>query len=372
MPAGIYIHVPFCMAKCQYCDFYSIVGNETTVDGFAGALLSEIEILGRSKWKERVYNTIYFGGGTPPLLGDKNISRVLQSIRGRFNISPRSEIAMEINPETSSPEFFQALREFGLNRLSIGVQSFDNDQLQILGRIHSVNSAVEAIDNAFAAGFENISLDLIFGIPGQSIESWRATLDQAIAKNPTHISAYGLTIEKGTPYHKMVDSGELALVDDDNQAEMYSATNEMLSSAGYKRYEVSNFAKPGFECRHNFKYWRDDKYVGLGPSAHSYDGEKRTANQKNLDKYIANLGKGKLPISFRETLTDKQRAEEWLLLGLRLAEGIDYNLAKEVINDQVKTDFIKQGYLRKKLNKIALTDKGFLMADEIIVKLLKS
>jgi len=371
MPAGIYVHIPFCLAKCPYCDFYSIVGDDSLVDIFAKALLTEIDILAKTKWKDRVYNSIYIGGGTPPLLGDKNISDLLQKLRQNFNISPRSEITIEVNPETATAAFFESMRAIGVNRVSIGAQSFDDGLLKTLGRVHTAETAAKAVESATAIGFDNVSLDLMFGIPGQTMEIWRDTLNQATAKKTKHVSAYCLTIEKDTPFDKMVKSGELHLPGNEIQAEMYSLMNEMLLSAGLKRYEVSNFAQTGFECRHNFKYWKDDKYVGLGPAGHAYDGERRTANYKNFDKYLFALEKGKLPINFKEKLTDQQRAEERLLLGLRLADGVEYNLVRVIINDKQLVEFIKQGYVRKKINKIALTDKGFLMADDVIVKLMK-
>jgi oxygen-independent coproporphyrinogen-3 oxidase len=371
MPAGIYVHIPFCLAKCPYCDFYSIVGDDSLVDIFAKAILTEIDILAKSKWKDRVYNSIYIGGGTPPLLGDKNISDLLQTLRQNFNISPRSEITIEVNPEMASLSSFESILASGVNRISIGVQSFDDSLLKTLGRIHTAETAAKAVEIALVAGFDNVSLDLMFGIPGQTMAVWQATLNQAIAKNPKHVSAYCLTIENDTPFDRLVKNGELKLLSNEIQAEMYSLMNETLSSAGLKRYEVSNFAQTGFECRHNFKYWKDDKYVGLGPAAHSYDGERRTANYKNFDKYLFALEKGKLPVNFKETLSDKQRAEERLLLGLRLADGVEYNLVREILNEKQLAEFIKQGYIRKKINKIALTDKGFLMADDVIVKLMK-
>lgn len=372
MPAGLYIHVPFCLSKCPYCDFYSIERDDSLIDEFAEALLLEINLLARTKWKDRVYNTIFFGGGTPPLLGDRYIAEILQAIRRTFNISPRAEISLEANPESLSLELLQALKSSGVNRISIGAQSFDNSLLQTLGRIHTAETALKSIDQAGEAGFENISIDLIFGIPGQTIATWRESLKLAAGKKPAHISAYGLTIEKGTPYDKMVQKGELTLPADDVQAEMYQVLNEMLTAEGYRRYEVSNFARPGSECQHNYKYWRDDKYIGLGPSAHSYDGDSRTANHKNLEKYLASIKKGKPPVNFKEKLTDRQRAEERLLLGLRIAEGIDINLIREVLNNKALGDFQEQGYIEKKLNNIMLTDKGFLVADEIIVKLLRN
>ena len=371
MPAGIYIHIPFCLAKCPYCDFYSVEKDDELIDEFVEALLAEIQIIANTKWKDRVYNTIYFGGGTPPLIGQSGIEAILKALRGNFNISPRSEISMEINPETASADFFRSVRSSGVNRISIGVQSFDDEVLKTLGRVHDSATAIKAIDYAVETDYERICIDLIFGVPGQTVDGWRDTLWQAINKNPVHISAYGLTIERGTPFEKMVDSGRLTLPDNDTQAEMYQAMNRVLSDAGFARYEVSNYARMGYECQHNLKYWRDDKYLGLGPSAHSYDGDTRSANYKNLGKYITSIRKGKLAVNFKERLTAKQRGEERLLLGLRLAEGIDYNIVKEVINENTLKELEGQGYIMRKSNNLALTDNGFLMADEIIVKLLK-
>jgi len=371
MPAGIYIHIPFCLGKCPYCDFYSVERDDDLINDFAEALLGEIEIAAKTKWKDRVYNTVYFGGGTPPLIGQANIAAILKALRGTFNISPRAEISIEVNPETTSPDFFKDIRSLGINRVSIGAQSFDDALLKTLGRLHDSSTAEKAIDDAFAAGFENVGIDLIFAIPGQTVKTWQETLKLAIAKNPMHISAYGLTIESGTPFAEMVAKGKLVLPDNDTQAEMYQILCSALAADGYNRYEVSNFARMGYECLHNFKYWRDDKYLGLGPSAHSYDGDNRTANHKNLEKYLGAIKKNKAPVNFKEKLTDQQRAEERLLLGLRLAEGIDYNIVREVINENTFDELKKQGYIVKKLNNLALSDKGFLVADEIIVKLLK-
>jgi oxygen-independent coproporphyrinogen-3 oxidase len=372
MPAGIYIHIPFCLGKCPYCDFYSVEKDDELIDEFVDALLAEIQIIANTKWKNRVYNTVFIGGGTPPLIGLTGIEATLRALRGNFNISPRAEISMEVNPETASVDFLKTIRSFGVNRISIGAQAFDDEILKTLGRIHNSAAAARAIDDAATAGYERLCLDLIFGVPGQTVEIWRDTLWQAINKNPVHVSAYGLTIERGTPYEKRVESGKLVLPDNDTQAEMYQAMHQVLTDSGFGRYEVSNYSRMGYECQHNLKYWRDDKYLGLGPSAHSYDGDSRSANYKNLGKYITSIRKGRRAVNFKEKLNDRQRAEERLLLGLRLTEGIDYNIVKDVINEEMLRELKKQKYITKKLNNLVLTDSGFLVADEIIVKLLKS
>jgi oxygen-independent coproporphyrinogen-3 oxidase len=371
MPAGIYLHIPFCHSKCPYCDFFSVEKDDDLINEFCDAILNEIHLLSKTKWKDRVYNTIYFGGGTPPLIGAANIESIITALRGTFNISPRSEITIEANPESVDADFFRDIKQANVNRVSIGVQSFNDDVLKTLGRIHDASKAGEAIDMAKAAGFERLSIDLIFGVPNQTIESWENTLWETVNKNPVHVSAYGLTIEKGTPFDKMIGKGELLVPDSDIQAEMYQLMCKILADAGFKRYEVSNFAKFGYESQHNIKYWRDDKYLGLGPSAHSYDGETRCSNYKNLDKYITSIKKGKTPVNFKEKLTEEQRAEERLLLGLRLAEGIDYNIVKNIINEDALAEMKEQGYITKKINNLMLTDTGFLVADDVIVKLLR-
>lgn len=370
MAAGIYIHIPFCHSRCSYCDFYSITGDEIIINEFHKALLTQIELVSKKKWGKRVYNTIYFGGGTPPLIGDEKIGEILQYIRKIFNITPNTEITIEANPESVSPDSLKNLYDFGINRISLGVQSFDDNLLKTLGRSHNSETADKAIDMIYNAGFENIGIDLIFGIPGQTIAVWRDTLNRTISKQPPHISAYELTIENETPIERMINNGELIPLDNDTIAGMYKILHETLTENGYIRYEVTNYAKPGFECRHNLKYWTDRKYLGLGPSAHSYYTKYRASSYKSVDKYIASLTKGKLPTAFKEELSDQQKREERLMLGLRLTSGVDLITVKEAIDKDVLADFIKQGYLKKSINAIALTDRGFMIADEIIVKLL--
>ncbi|MCD6163240.1 MAG: radical SAM family heme chaperone HemW [candidate division Zixibacteria bacterium] len=371
MAAGIYVHIPFCLSRCNYCDFYSITADDFIINEFYEALLTQIELVSQRKWGKRIYNTIYLGGGTPPLIGDEKIGEIIWHLRKCFNFTPNTEITIEANPESVSPDLLKNLHDFGINRITLGVQSFNDNLLKTLGRPHNSETADKAIDMIYNAGFENIGIDLIFGIPGQTIAVWRDTLKKAINKQPPHISAYELTIENETPIERMINSGELTLLDDDLIAEMYQILHEMLTESGYKRYEVTNYAKPGFECRHNLKYWTDRKYLGLGPSAHSYYTKYRTSSYKSVDKYVAALNKGKLPTVFKEELSDEQKSQERLMLGLRLASGIDIMTVREAIDKEKMAEFIQQGYLKKSINTIALTDRGFMIADEIIVKLLK-
>jgi oxygen-independent coproporphyrinogen-3 oxidase len=371
MPAGIYVHIPFCRSKCPYCGFYSVTGDDSDVTKFYNALLQEIDLAADTKWQRRIYNSIYFGGGTPPLLGENKIGKIIQHIRHKFNITPNAEISIEANPESIDKPFLDTLLGHGVNRLTIGVQSFNDHELKLLGRIHDSSRAIEAFEKAAAAGFENIGIDLIFAIPGQTTDSWQATLNKALEMAPAHISAYGLTVEKGTPFAQKIDRGELTPVDNDTQAEMYQICYRLLTENGYSRYEVSNYAKTGFECRHNLKYWTDQKYLGLGPSAHSYYTSYRKANYRSFDKYLDSIKKNKLPVAFKEMLTTEQKSQEKLMLGLRTASGLDFISIKDIINQANLDTMIEQDYLKLENDKLALTDKGFLMADEIVVKLLK-
>ena len=371
MPAGIYVHIPFCLSKCSYCDFYSIVGDGKLIDDFVTALLVEIDLLAASRWQNRVYNTVYFGGGTPSLLTPEKIGGILKCLRQAFNITPNAEISLEANPESANLSALEALRECGINRLSIGIQSLNDNLLRALGRIHNAETARRALSDALEAGFENVNADLIFAIPGQSVSGWRNDLEEIADGGPAHISAYGLTIEKGTPLEKNINEGKVIPVDSDTQAEMYLALNEIMSKHGYKRYEVSNFARPGFECRHNLKYWTDKKYLGLGPAAHTFDGDRRSANFKNVAKYISLLKSGKLPVGFRERLSDEQKAGERLMMGLRTVGGVSLDSVSQVLDTAALAELQQRGYVSNGGGNISLTDSGFLLADEVIVKLLR-
>jgi len=371
MPAGIYVHIPFCLSKCSYCDFYSIVGDRQLIDDFAGALLAEIELLSDSKWQNRVYNTVFFGGGTPSLLKPEIVAEISRRLRQVFNITPNAEISLEANPETVTVSNFEGLRKAGINRLSLGVQALNDAYLRTLGRIHTAKTARRALADAFKAGFDNVSVDLIFAIPGQSMADWKNTLEEIAETGPVHLSAYGLTIEPGTPLEKDIGEGKVTPVDSDSQAEMYIALNEIMVSHGFGRYEVSNFARPGFECRHNLKYWNDNKYLGLGPAAHSYDGDRRSSNVKNVAGYISSVKSGRLPVGFKEHLTENQKARERLMMGLRTAEGVTLESVDPILDSGAMQQLLLQDYIKRTNDIIALTDKGFLIADEIIVKLIR-
>ncbi|MBF8258574.1 MAG: coproporphyrinogen III oxidase, partial [Actinobacteria bacterium] len=267
---GIYVHIPFCVRKCSYCDFYSVAGDRAAIEDFLGLLVREMDLFaGKFPGEAAVLaDTVFFGGGTPTVLGADALCGILAALKERFPIEPDAEVTTEANPGTVSAEDFLTLRAGGFNRVSIGVQSFNKATLETLGRIHGVEEVRAAHRDARHAGFSSIGMDLIFGIPGQEAADWAADLDMAVTFLPAHISAYALAPEPGTPIHGAIGRGEMRMPTDEAVADMYEETRRLLSRAGYRHYEISNFARPGSECRHNLKYWRRQGYLGLGPSAH--------------------------------------------------------------------------------------------------------
>ena len=317
---GIYIHIPFCVSKCGYCDFYSVPGGKQRMPDYQSALLSHIsESAGNISAYE--VDSIYIGGGTPSCYGAQRIVEILDELKRIGNVRLDSEITMEVNPDTVRLDDLKLLRREGVDRLSIGVQSANNDILKMIGRRHNFKQAQMAVENARRAGFENVSLDLIYGLPSQTKGDWAETLQACIELHPEHLSCYGLKLEEGTPmYHSYLNSP--LLPDDDEQADMYLYTVEALSHYGYKQYEISNFAVPGYESRHNLKYWQLDDYMGFGPGAHSCVGNLRYSYVRNLDKYISAVNGDSMIIDEYEEIVPVQRAAEYIMLGLRTTHGI--------------------------------------------------
>ncbi|MFZ1978903.1 MAG: radical SAM family heme chaperone HemW, partial [Bacteroidota bacterium] len=329
--SGLYIHIPFCEHKCIYCDFYSLApavtsepdqSQDTLIDRFLASLGREIDLQGKKFRSAETYQTVFFGGGTPSLLTPAAIGKILQKLSAKFSIQPNAEITLETNPGTVNVQKLKNFRNTGINRLSVGVQSFLNDDLRFLTRIHSSETARSCIRDAFEAGFEDVSIDLIFSLPRQTIERWQYNLEQAVALHPTHLSCYSLIVEPNTPLFSMVQNKQLIPLDPETDAGLYQTTIEFLSAHGYRQYEVSNFAKPGFESRHNMNYWNHTPYLGFGPSAHSYGDQKRWWNISNLGSYNELLEHGQLPLAGSEELTQRQLHEETIFLGLR-SGGID-------------------------------------------------
>ena len=372
---GIYVHIPFCRAKCSYCAFVSQVCDPSVQHSYVAALCREITAAGGDFSVPA--DTVFFGGGTPTLLPATDLARILQALRTTFSLTDDAEISLEANPGTVDADSLKALRQAGFNRLSLGVQSFDDQVLRGIGRIHQAAEAVQAVGLARSAGFENISMDLMFGLPRQSVDSWRETLARAVSLEPDHISAYGLKLEEQTPLALLVASGQAALPAEREEEAMYDWLNEFLPQQGFSRYEISNYARPGRECRHNLKYWRTLPYRGFGVAAHSFDGMARFANTEELARYIARMAAGESAEEFRETLADPDRMAEYVFLALRTTAGLsapDF----EVRFQRSFADYYavaiaelkKSGLLTNEKEQWRLTEKGLKLSNQAFVKFL--
>jgi len=375
-PIGIYIHIPFCVKKCAYCDFVSYPLEKGHVQAYFDALIG-IELtdvcLSLTDTR-RVVETIYIGGGTPTAVPGNFMTQLLIDCLKKMPVSDNVEVTVEMNPGTVDPAYLAALIAAGANRLSIGVQSLNARTLKVLGRIHSPDEAKSCLEAARAAGCKNINLDLIYGTPGETLDELITSLDEAVSLAPEHISVYGLSIPEGTPMHRSLEAGRLSAITDDVQREMYIAIRERLKTAGYTQYEISSWARPGFECGHNLNYWRCDEYLGLGCAASSYLDGVRRKNVDDHNEYVRQLQEGKSPIVEQETLTQKQRIDEAIMLGLRMRDGIfldrlvereGYDLASERAGQIEK--LLNSGLIEIEGGWLRLTDEGVLVADEVIV-----
>ena len=372
--AGIYIHIPFCAVKCIYCDFYSITDRENSIPRFINAIVKEIETctVDVSNWK---LETIFIGGGTPSLLNGRNIESILNALERKYNLAQKKEWTMEANPGEAPLERLKDFRSLGINRLSMGVQSLEPDLLKFLTRIHSANQVFETYEHARNAGFENINCDLIYSMPGQSWEIWERDLLRVLDLKPEHISAYTLTLEKGTELYQFVKKGQVTMPEEDQTGGWFLKTHGILNSHGYSAYEISNFARPGMECRHNLHYWRIHPYLAFGPSAHGFDGSNRWGNVRSLDQYLTQIESGNTLISMKESLTQKNLTNELIGFGLRMNEGIDLAQIPERYLNQFNTNLesARQKWsdvLILRDSSVSLTEKGMVYADAVGVDLM--
>lgn len=361
---GLYIHIPFCKHKCPYCDFFSGNADENAFDNYVIELKDKIKYW--SEKSKRDVATVYFGGGTPSVLGADRLCDILDFIKSNFNIQNNAEITVEVNPDSAKTIDFEKMYACGFNRISMGMQTAVEDELRLLGRIHSIDDAKTSVERAKSAGFNNISLDLMMGIPNQTIESLEKSISFCADCKVTHISSYILKIEENTPFYKV--QNKLKLADDDMQAEMYLKAVEMLDSLGYKQYEISNFAKQGYESRHNTNYWRCGEYIGIGPSAHSFFEGKRFFYSRSMDDFNNNK------LSFEGTGGDE---EEFIMLSLRLKSGLNYSEFEEKFGYTLPSYIIKKakeyekyGYTNVTDKSISFTPKGFLVSNSIISELI--
>ena len=361
---GLYIHIPFCKHKCPYCDFFSGNAGENAFDNYVIVLKDKIKY-----WSEKAKRdvaTVYFGGGTPSVLGADRLCDILDFIKFNLNIQNNAEITVEVNPDSAKTIDFEKMYACGFNRISMGMQTAVEDELRLLGRIHSIDDAKTSVERAKSAGFNNISLDLMMGIPNQTIESLEKSISFCADCKVTHISSYILKIEENTPFYKV--QNKLKLADDDMQAEMYLKAVEMLDSLGYKQYEISNFAKHVYESRHNTNYWRCGEYIGIGPSAHSFFEGKRFFYSRSMDDFNNNK------LSFEGTGGDE---EEFIMLSLRLKSGLNYSEFEEKFGYTLPSYIIKKakeyekyGYTNVTDKSISFTPKGFLVSNSIISELI--
>jgi oxygen-independent coproporphyrinogen-3 oxidase len=366
---GLYIHIPFCKAKCAYCDFYSLAHSEEKMDAYMAALLRHLEEVAPRAAGMQV-DTVYFGGGTPSYLGAARLCRILQTVLRRYDVARDAEITLEANPDSAGDwKELRRLRRAGFNRLSLGVQSTDDALLRRIGRVHTYEQVQQAVKAARKAKFTNLSLDLIYGLPGQTVEDWQRTLADAVALGPEHLSCYGLKLEEGTPLWQQRQT--LTLPDDDAQADMYLYTVAALGEMGYEQYEISNFAKPGKASRHNLKYWNMEEYAGFGPGAHSDFGGVRYGYVRDVDSYIA----GKLVLSESENDSTLARDYEYVMLSLRTAAGIDRQTFEKRYRQRFQPmetlfeQYEKAGLALPTEGGWRLTPKGFLVSNSIIAAL---
>lgn len=362
---GLYIHIPFCKSKCSYCNFYSFCAGDDEYDTYTDAMIRMIRKYG-TFYHDRNVDTIYFGGGTPSAVGSDRLCSILNTAAESFRIAPDTEISLEANPTSSDTLDFSALKQAGFNRISFGLQSADDNELKLLGRQHSAQEAKDVILCASQAGFDNLSIDLILCVPGQTVNSVKRSIDFAVSCGVKHISAYILKIEEGTPFYRIKDN--LSLLSENEQADIYDFAVGYLKEKGYRQYEISNFAKPGFESRHNLRYWYDEEYLGLGPSAHSFiDGKRFYFPDRITDFYADNT-------VFEDSGGD---SDEYIMLRLRLTKGLDFNEYRErfhkEINDRIlrkASSLLPERLVNLSDDSLSLTPKGFLVSNAIIAYLL--
>ena len=373
---GLYIHIPFCIKKCLYCDFPSFGCMEERYDAYALALEREIEVRGRA-CKEYTVNTIFFGGGTPTVLSEEILERLMKKIMSSFFVAENAEITIESNPGTLNAKKADALVKMGFNRLSMGVQAWQNRLLSTLGRIHTIEEFLENYQNAREAGFNNINVDLMFALPTQTYSDWVETLQRVTDLAPEHISAYSLIIEEGTPFYEKFKKGELLEIDEVLDRELYHHAVKFLAEQGYHQYEISNFAKEGRESRHNKVYWQTEPYLGLGLGAHSFFEGSRVHNPYDLEKYISANGEITILEEEKESVTKEDAMEEFMFLGLRMTEGVFFQEFKTRFGEEMKEvyfdaiyDSIEEGLLNQTEEKIALTEKGMDLSNQVFTRFL--
>ena len=374
-PLGLYLHIPFCRQKCVYCDFYSLSGSEGRMDDYTAALCAHLQETAPSA-AEYLVDTVYLGGGTPSYLGPKRLTAILDTVFQHYSVADNAEITLEANPDSAGDiHALRTLRSAGFNRISLGMQSADPSELKTIGRIHTPEQVRIAVNAARSAGFDNLSLDLIYGLPDQTPEGWAANLSAAAELEPEHLSCYGLKVEEGTPL--FARRSQFHLPDDEAQADLYLHTAEYLPQMGYRQYEISNFSRPGRESRHNLKYWTLAPYLGFGPGAHSDFNGVRYSYEKDLDRYLQGVVNHAPPLSEQIPISRQGRMEEWIMLGLRTVHGLDPQVFETRFHRGFSpflpflTQCRQAGYALFEDGRWHLTPSGFLLSNQIIGGLLE-
>lgn len=370
--AGVYVHIPFCASRCSYCDFYSTLKLETAGSHYVDALIGEA-VLRRCELHGEAVRTLYLGGGTPSQLPLPLLSRLVEGLRGALDLHGVEEFTIEANPDDVTPEWCAALPALGVNRVSMGVQSFEDRILRAIGRRHTSQQVVKAVENLHDVGIGNISLDLIYGLPGQTLDSWAESVDRAIALAPRHVSAYWLTYEPGTRLWRQREQGEVTEVPEDVCIAMYHLLVKRLQEAGFEHYEISNFSLPGYHSRHNSSYWDGTPYLGLGAAAHSYDRNVRRSNPHDLHAYISCIAAGKTAC-IEEEMTLWERYDERVMLSLRTAAGMDVERLRQEFGDELAGHFLHEvqrhiaaGNIRREGDsRYVLTTDGILLSDSVM------
>jgi len=370
---GMYIHIPFCINKCNYCDFYSVpLTDKTYLDKYTEALIKEITIKSNAMPDVKL-ESIYLGGGTPSLLNVRQVKEILKAAH-QFNVMPQAEISMEVNPASLNPDKLQGWQEAGVNRISVGVQSFFDDELALLGRMHNSSAVMETVEMLHNEEWENFNLDLIYGLPGQTPARWRQNLEKAVDCQPTHLSLYLLQLEEQTPMGKDVARGKLNMLDEDEEWYMYSLAMEYLESRGFNHYEISNFCLPGYECRHNLIYWQGREYLGIGAGAVTFTAYQRYMNKPDIKKYTATLLSGnQCPVNELEHMSKRELMVDALILGLRLCQGInllDFQQRFQVdISSEYKKNiahYMERGLLQMEDGNLKFTKEGYFLSNQVL------
>jgi oxygen-independent coproporphyrinogen-3 oxidase len=368
--AGVYIHIPYCKKLCFYCDFYHVIRPENA-SRYIDALLKEISLRHEYLGNDSL-STIYFGGGTPSVLSVNDISAILNEIYRYFVVDDACEITIEMNPDDVTIEYIKDLKKLGINRISLGIQSWRDSDLKMLNRRHDASGAERSLKNVLGGGFENVTIDLIYGIPGMSLADWTANLDKTFSFDIKHLSAYHLTIEKGTVFGQMLEKGLLKEVDEELSVSLFNILTEKAEKAGFIHYEISNFGKKGFFSLHNSNYWKQVSYVGFGPSAHSFNGYSRQWNISDIKSYIKAINSGK-EFFEREELDTKTRFNEYIMTSLRTMWGIDLDFVEKVFEKEgydyvinLSGKFISYGLMKREKNSLVLSNQGKMISDNII------